>query len=339
MRPSFRVRRVALTLFSVAAAVVATGWVVRLQDVPLPRLLASIPLQAHALALLAFFVEIVSRGIRVWCAARGLDLPLRLPTSVGAQLAGDALGAVTPSRVGSDPAKLLFLRRDGIRLGSSGALLVAEMASEASVLSVIALLMLLGPWSPWWSAGVAAYAVVVASLGMLALALSRASHAHPPRIWTTLRLGRARWESLDGTLREFRSAAGRLRDLRPRWIVAMLLASTLHIGARMAVLPALVLPIAQEVEGAVGETDVAALVVRPFVVLYATALLPPPGGAGGVELTFASLLRNALPPDLLAACLVWWRWYTFYLSALLGGVALALLRGLPNRPEAPSPAE
>ncbi len=312
---------------------------VQRQDVALPQLLAAVPPRAHALALLAFSVEIIARGVRVWCVARGLGLGLRVRTSVGAQLAGDALGAVTPSRVGSDPAKLLFLRRDGIRIGSCGALLVAEMASEASVLGAIALLMLLGSWSPWWSAGIAAYAVVVASLGVLALVVSGSSASAPPRFWTALRLGRARWEALEETLRDFRESAGRLRRLDGRWVAAILLATTVHIGARMAVLPALVLPVVAEVEEPAGPVDPAALVVRPFVVLYATALLPPPGGAGGVELTFAALLRDVLTADVLAATLVWWRWYTFYLSALVGGVVLVMARGARTVPGVRSPAE
>jgi uncharacterized membrane protein YbhN (UPF0104 family) len=45
-----------------------------------------------------------------------------------------------------------------------------------------------------------------------------------------------------------------------------------------------------------------------------------------VELTFASVLAVTLPPATLAATLVWWRWYTFYLGALLGWLSIGVGR-------------
>jgi hypothetical protein len=63
-------------------------------------------------------------------------------------------------------------------------------------------------------------------------------------------------------------------------------------------------------------------VLRPFFVLYTTALLPPPGGGGGVEVVFATLLGGVLPDAMLASALVWWRVYTFYLGAALGALVL-----------------
>jgi uncharacterized membrane protein YbhN (UPF0104 family) len=135
-------------------------------------------------------------------------------------------------------------------------------------------------------------------------------------------LGAGRWASFLRTTREFREHTGRLRRLRPRAVLGILAATVLHIGARVAVLPLLVLPLATGMFVPLGTFP--ELVVRPFFVLYATALLPPPGGGGGVEVVFAAVLSGLLGPALLAATLVWWRFYTFYLSAALGGLALFL---------------
>jgi uncharacterized membrane protein YbhN (UPF0104 family) len=262
----------------------------------------------------------------VYVVSRGLGLPLTLRTSVRAQLAGDALAAVTPSRMGSDPAKIATFRRDGVGVGQGGALLLAEMASEATLLlTAAAAILLLVPHVGWWIAlGVGGYAVAVAAAGGVTLLASRWWGPRPPPLWGALRLGTARWLALTTTAEHFRTYAAQLTRLEPPCVLRALGAAALHMGARLAVLPLLVFSLGGgSFAAAPSWTD---LVLRPFFILYATALLPPPGGGGGVELTFASVLSATLPPAALAAALVWWRWYTFYVGALLGWLSLGVRR-------------
>jgi uncharacterized membrane protein YbhN (UPF0104 family) len=40
-----------------------------------------------------------------------------------------------------------------------------------------------------------------------------------------------------------------------------------------------------------------------------------------VEMAFRAALGHAIPVQLFAASLVWWRFYTFYIYILLGGIA------------------
>ena len=93
----------------------------------------------------------------------------------------------------------------------------------------------------------------------------------------------------------------------------------LRMACRLAVLPLLVTPLLADPPSAALLGD---LILRPFFVLYATALLPLPGGGGGVELTVAAALAGVLAPATLGVTLLWWRVYTFYLSALAGGLML-----------------
>jgi hypothetical protein len=65
------------------------------------------------------------------------------------------------------------------------------------------------------------------------------------------------------------------------------------------------------------------LLAWPMLLLYAGALVPAPGGGGAIELVFAAALDDVLSPDHLVAALLWWRFYTYYLSALLGAIVLA----------------
>jgi glycosyltransferase 2 family protein len=280
-----------------------------------------LPWQAHLLAGGAAVVEVLARGARVRFVGSGLGERVGLATSVRAQLAGDAVGASTPFRLGADAAKLTVLHRGGVRAGLGGALLLAEMMSEVVVLVISAILIItFASGTRWVALGLLGYAVIVSSVGAAAVLLTRAPHREePPAAWTRLGLGQSRWATLASTLVDFRLNAERLRGIRPRHAFAVLAATVVHIGARLTVLPALVLLVG----AAHAWSD---LVLQPFFILYATALLPPPGGGGGVEVVFAAILGDFLGGAALASTMVWWRVYTFYGTAAIGGLLLFMPR-------------
>lgn len=316
-----------LAPLSLGVSVLATILVLRRVGFGAEMAFGRVPPWAHLITLAAFGVEVLARGARVFFVARGLGLRLTLGTSIRAQLAGDALGAVTPSRLGSDPVKIAVLRRDGLGMGQGGALVLAEMVSEATILLAAAtVIAVLVPGVGWWVAlGVGGYAVTVVAAGAAALVASGLWGPRVPTLWTALRLGTVRWLALEAAAARFRAHARKLTGLPISSVAGALGAGALHILCRLAVLPVLAIASGVSITADASWTD---LVLRPFFILYATSLLPPPGGGGGVELTFAAVLAAVLPPAALAATMVWWRWYTFYLGALLGWLSV----GVGSRP-------
>lgn len=284
------------------------------------RALTAIAPGTHLLLAGVALLEVAARGVRVAAVAGGLGERVPVATSVRAQLAADALGAVTPMRAGADPAKLAMLRKSGIPVGVCGAIVLGEMASEVLVLlASSALLALLVDHARWVSLGLLGYALIVACPAALVLVLSRLPPNQPPSPWRRLRLGPKKWTKFRAAAALFRERSVRLLRIPPRWVAPILVAAVVHIACRLAVLPLLVTPLLDSPPpgGLLGD-----LVLRPFFVLYATALLPPPGGGGGVELTFAAALGGVLDPATLGVTLLWWRLYTFHLTALAGGVML-----------------
>ena len=56
---------------------------------------------------------------------------------------------------------------------------------------------------------------------------------------------------------------------------------------------------------------VAPLALWPLGFLYGAAVVPAPGGGGAVEMAFRAALGHAIPVQLFAASLVWWRFTPF----------------------------
>ena len=59
----------------------------------------------------------------------------------------------------------------------------------------------------------------------------------------------------------------------------------------------------------------------PLVLLYGGALVPAPAGGGALEYSFTAVMEDVLPVGLLAASMIWWRFYSYYIYVLLGAFA------------------
>lgn len=267
----------------------------------------------HALAFTAFAVDFGLRGYRMTLllALGGARVPLA--ASVAAQLAGDAGGAVTPAKLGSDPAKFAVLRLYCSDIGVMGAALLAEILIEAAALLVVSLvaLWLLGSIAP--VLGAAAYAAMVVVTGGAALWLARDA-ALRERITRWLRLRASSRLRFENAIADFSGRLHEFRHIRVRTLLLLCAVTFAHIAARLAILPALA--------GDVAVGNVGELIAWPLLLLYGGTFLPTPGGAGLMELAFAGALAHAIPPSHRIATMVWWRIYTFYLSALIGGMVL-----------------
>jgi uncharacterized membrane protein YbhN (UPF0104 family) len=97
-------------------------------------------------------------------------------------------------------------------------------------------------------------------------------------------------------------------------------ASAVHFVARLTVLPVLAWDVMLP-------GSLPSLIGWPLGLIWVAGFLPPPSGGGGVELGFVATLSTAIPESALAGSLLWWRFYAFYLPALIGGVSGLALFG------------
>ena len=312
-------RRLSLALraLSIAAGVGATIWVAARVGASAQDLLA-IPARAHLVAGGLVAVEVLSRALRIWVLARGVGVPLAFRTAVRAQLAADAAGAVTPSKVASDPTKLWVMGAQGGSLGGRGGVLLGEMLYESAFLLMVAgTLLVATPVAAAIPAAILSYVAVVLLLGGLAVWGASWAGGDPPWWWTRLRLSPARWQGLRRQGGHFLVYSKRLKAMSVPGVLAASAATLTHMAARILVLVGLLVAWV-----GVPEEGLMELVLWPFGLLYLGSLLPPPGGGGILELSFAAALGNTLSDTVLPAALLWWRMYTYYLPAALGGLVL-----------------
>jgi len=280
----------------------------------------SIPLTAHLLAFGAFAAEVIARSFKLTWSARAVRTHLPFTTAVRTSLGGDFGAAITPARMGAEPARFLILAESGITASDAMVILFCELFFEMLSLAIVVLgvTLIFHATSKAFLAMVGVvggYAAFVLGLGALGVVLSRRTLGdQAPRWAQRVKLHGKRWEIVQRWFGRVRSTVDAFKRMHYGWAMASLLASVVHIAVRFTILPAIVLTIAR------GPVDVAPLVIWPLGIIFGAAVVPAPGGGGAVELAFRAALGGIIPPAAFAASLVWWRFYTFYIYIALGAL-------------------
>ena len=272
---------------------------------------------AHLLCVAFVGVDLVARAWRIKWLLHGTEAPVTFAQAIALNAVGDAACAVTPMRIGGEPARLWGMLRAGVPAPAAFVAISVEILAAWPVI-IVAALLLAGFFAPAWLSSALPRLARAAAGGMpwLVLVIVASGLA-----WL---VGR-RWVHHSGFSR-LRRPARRLRVYwrrMPAWpIVASIPMTALNLLSRTAILVALAL--AQPSGMAVGP-----LFFGSFVLLYAQLVLPTPSGAGVVDL---GLLGGAAG-DLGGATLLWWRFYSSGVGVLLGGFLLlrAWLTDGPSR--------
>lgn len=306
-----------LVALPLACAIVITWMLLRRAGVSAEAVAGFGSPRAHAFALTATLSDLLLRGLRTRLLAGVAGHDLSFSQSLMVQLLGEGASAVTPARLGGDPAKLLVMSHNDISIPRGAVVIAGEGLSESIIVTLCALLVI--AFMPALRvAGLALLVYPLTILGALAFAVAGAHR---------MRRALVRWLpiSLNAKRRALRAAHAFVRHLRVLTIasrtavIAIICCTILHVAVRASVL-GLLLP------EFVDRVKAGALVVWPLALQYGAVAIPLPSGGGGVEAGLAFALRAIVPAMALLPALVWWRFYTFYLGAICGLVALSIYR-------------
>jgi uncharacterized membrane protein YbhN (UPF0104 family) len=264
----------------------------------------TLPLSLHLAALALFGADVVVRAVRIRLLVPHVP-SLSLWRAITINAYGEAASAVTPGRLGGDPARFWGFRRAGVDTPRALAGLGVEALIDWVLLAVATVVL-----------GVAFADTAASGLRrLLALAAGPEARLFVGAVLVLVAASAiaARWyrrRSPPGATVSVTAAFQQARQLGWRTAAIATLLTAVSMVARTAILPVLV----------AGHLGVApgAVVLGSFVLLYGQLALPTPAGAGGVELGFVGGFAGALTPGELAALLIAWRVYTLILGAALG---------------------
>ncbi len=272
-------------------------------------------LEAHLLCLALVAVDFLARSWRIQWIIQGLGHRISLWDSFVLNAFGDAACALTPLRIGGEPARLAGLLRTRVPATAAFVAISLEVLAAWPVV-IVAAGWLAWAYAPeWWTAAgprlTAAAARAWPWIALVAV-LSLAAWRYARRITSP---------AARHLRRPVRRALVYWRRM-PRWpLVASIPLSLLNLATRVAILP--VLALTQPNIPSLG-----LLAFGSFALLYSQLLLPTPSGAGAVELGFLGGAAGDYG-EADGWLLLVWRFYTNGVGVLLGVILAAHIYGWP----------
>jgi uncharacterized membrane protein YbhN (UPF0104 family) len=272
-------------------------------------------LQAHLICIALVAADLVARAWRIQWIIQGLGHRMTVKDAFILNAFGDAACALTPLRIGGEPARLAGMLRSRVPATAAFVGISLEVLAAWPVI-ILAAAWLMWQYAPaWWvSAGPRLGAAAAGAWPWVALVVLASAIAwHYARRVTSPIARQLR--------RPVRRALVYWRRM-PRWpLVASIPMSLVNLATRVAILPVLALTLTSP--PAMGP-----MILGSFALLYSQLILPTPSGAGAVELGFLGGAAGDLG-DGQGWLLLAWRFYTNGLGVLLGVWLAAQIYGWP----------
>ena len=261
----------------------------------------------HLVCLALVAADLIARALRIKWLLGGLDCRITLLDALRLNAYGDAACAVTPLRLGGEPARLAGMLAARVPASAGFVAISLEVLAAWPVIIAAAVTVFLVFGRDWWAAAGPALASAAASGWPWVVALVIASIV----AWLAAR----RWIRRPGSRlvrRPLRRVAVYWRRMPALPLLASAPMTLVNVASRVGLLVVLAQALPQP-------PAFAPLVVGSFVLIYSQLFLPTPSGAGVVDLGFLSGAAGDLGPAE-ASLLFWWRFYTSGVGILLGAI-------------------
>lgn len=272
-------------------------------------------LEAHLICVGLVAADLIARVWRIQWIVRGLGHRMSAKDTFILNAFGDAACALTPLRIGGEPARLAGMLRSGVPAPAAFVGISLEVLAAWPVI-ILAVAWLGWQYAPaWWisvgprlsTAAREAWPWVVLVVLASVVAWSYARRVASPvsrHLERPVRRALLYWRRM------------------PRWpLLASVPLSLINLVTRVAILPVLALTLANP--PALGP-----MMLGSFALLYSQLVLPTPSGAGAVELGFLGGAAGDMGEDQ-AWLLLAWRFYTNGVGVILGVWLAAQIYGWP----------
>lgn len=234
--------------------------------------------------------------------------------------------AITPTSVGGSALSMVFMNREGIKLGRATAITLTTLMLDEGFFMVFSplLFLLISPKELfgfahgaaahdlqvlfWIVYGVLCLITIVLYIGIfkspktIALILSKIFSLPVIRRW------RKHIEELNDNLI---STSAELKDKPLKWWIAPVSATIISWGSRFAVVNALMLAF-------IPEADQLTVFGRQFIVWALLTFTPTPGGSGVSEMLFKTYYSDIVFGSIMMVLAIIWRIFTYYIYLLIG---------------------
>lgn len=273
--------------------------------------------------LLLWTLYLVFDGLRLRILASALEGTVDLKTAAEVILTGLFLAAVTPFQIGGFPVQLYILNKRSLSLGKSTLVLLFRGFLTTILLASIFPFILIF-YRQYFSStlikGLFTYLAVVFPAGLALFFLMMIFPQRMRRLLGFLRREKIShlFDRFFKEVEEARSGISRYFLLKKLQLFYAFLATIASTVCFYLIALAIILGLGVNPP----KLDV---VVLQLILNCVLMFIPTPGASGVAEAGFVTLFSTVSPRELLGIYALLWRFFTFYLGVIIGGIILLKL--------------
>ncbi len=261
-------------------------------------------------------------AIRIMVLSGQLGAPAGFFSCYGRILAIEFSGAVTPGSIGLAPAFIWFNQNERLSYTQSTALFTAEVVTDSIIWALALPFMIAFTYFEPDVQMVLASLALFFPVGSMILWAGFRHHRHLLRglakfAGALIRIPRWRRKIARALVRVHRASAV-IREISLGRAAIIYTCAFAQWTARYGILPAVLYLFGHSLNWAL------LTLFQIGLFLFGQAVVLP-GGGGGIELAFTTILSKELPLEVVYPALALWRFYSYYLILLVGAPAFFIL--------------
>ncbi|MCS7175402.1 lysylphosphatidylglycerol synthase transmembrane domain-containing protein [Pseudothermotoga sp.] len=319
-------KAVLIVLLSLIIVLVIAG----LTDIKLTiEAIRRISLSWFAYVLLLVSFDWLAETLTVWMFARSYKAKIPLLYLFKITLVGRFFSAITPFSTGGQPAQIAFLGKRGTEYGEATAMLVSRFIFYQIVVTAISVAGLIRAYSlfekkisnfsllAFFGFALNTFVLFLLFLFTLNRNLAEGLISKISKVLVALRIVKNRGtfqKNLIEQTKLFHECM--LKTTKDLFTTSLaLIAASLEVWAKVS--------ITYFVGRSLGITcSYIDVIMTQLVVFLVASFVPTPGATGASEGVYTLFFKHLFGPKTVAALLVW-RFFTYYLNILIGGIATA----------------
>ena len=275
------------------------------------------------LLALPVFLSWCCNGTRFYLMCRCLGHPLSFRRALGIAISSEFGVAASPGGVGGTAVRLGFLKKAGVPLAHSGAVLAADVVLDIVFFGLLTPFAVVALWrhlpeqagrpfqdvSPAWWLVLLAPALLYGLRKRIARSIAQHAAWQKHRMGGRIRLAR---KKAAHSYRQGRIATALIFRNHRGLLLVNLLLTAVQFSSRYSILPLAICLLGIPV-------DPLPLIVMQGALYMVSMVTVAPGGGGSVEILAAFALPQFMPANLVGVAILLWRLFTYHFYLLFGG--------------------
>lgn len=270
-------------------------------------------------ALFAWATYLSFDGLKIFFLAKAMGARVRWRKCVEVVAVGIFLAAITPFQFTGFPVQVYMLKREGLSVGTATLVMAGR-----GVISAIPILIFLVPAIKLsqipFSSFYKAFYVYVIGIGGLLLIVFLISFIKPHFLTKLVPKKFKKLRNLTHNEAQKLDEASKILK-KPSSIPSLLFSLLSSFGTWFAFL--LILPLLLYSLGI--NVSLPKAISLTLVLQFAILWSPSPGAVGIAEALGSWILLKVCPKELIGVLIILWRIFTFYITAIAGGIMLSIL--------------